>query len=284
MLKMTQEFKENVVTLIQESVSISDDDPSLCACGLDASDHTIASATNRFTCPTCQNWMHFVCQGTLDGFAEEFMSKEDPSGRIGCHRCPIEQYSDEMIRDVSVQERKRITYLRIAVKTVIMHQEIFVPLHEQISPLVTEISEKGEDYLRSLIYKYFTTWQRNYDSLPYSNDYDYDYSSENEKVYTPFYLSPPSSPRILDLPVPQTTVIEEVVDHTYNTDLSCLQLPPIPLNVRSLKHSSSRSTRRTTLKTYFSLSTIARRKRKFYHLLSRNYHFAFSRSRCVDVW
>ena len=106
-LTRTKNSKDELLTLISNSISISDDIPSdnadeppddlgICVCGLNARDD-FENRDSLFTCPHCQRWCHFVCNGTLDCFSEEYLSQNDPYGRIVCHRCPLEQYSCKKI-------------------------------------------------------------------------------------------------------------------------------------------------------------------------------------------
>jgi len=87
------------------------------------------------------------------------------------------------------------------------------------------------------------------------------------ETYSPFFLSPVASPEPIEEDHPiSRTIIEKSDDHgddhNYSGNLSELQLPPVPLNIRPCRDSTSRSACRTTLKIFHSLSTLGKRKRK----------------------
>ncbi|XP_074596809.1 uncharacterized protein LOC141851903 [Brevipalpus obovatus] len=259
-LTKTKNLKDELLNLISNSISVSDDvpsdltndspaDPKICICGLNACDDLV-NHDNSFTCPHCQRWCHFVCNGTLDCFSSEYLSQNDVNGRVGCHRCPVEQYSCGKIRDVSNQERMRIVYTRIALKTIVLKNLRFPALREIISPLINELNQQD---LNSLIQKYFLVWQRNYEAFSYDSDHE---SPIGEKSLSPFYLSPPVSPQPIS-----ATIIERVNDHNYEGDLKHLQLPPVPLNIRPCPDKSSKTSRKTCLKTFQLLSNVAKKKR-----------------------
>ena len=112
--------------------------------------------------------------------------------------------------------------------------------------------------------KYFTIWDVDWDCFP--SDCDGTNMNRSE-TYSPFFLSPVASPEPIEEDHPiSRTIIEKSDDHgddhNYSGNLSELQLPPVPLNIRPCRDSTSRSACRTTLKIFHSLSTLGKRKRK----------------------